>query len=150
MIRNKVEKTTFDYYDSGGFHCAEAIAKTIIELYAENPDAAPIKTASGFMGGIGSTQTGTCGALTGAIIAIGYLYGRTEPGKDIQHARELAAEFTGRFVEEFGSANCGVLLEKFGKQHNKLKCKKLTATAAGLLSELLGEINHETQFSNGQ
>ena len=138
MTRDEVEKTAFDYFDSG-FHCAEAIAKTITELHAENPNPVTTKGASGFMGGIGGTHAETCGALTGGIVAIGYLYGRTEPGKDIQHARELAAEFVDRFVEEFGSANCGVLLEKLGKQHNGLKCKRLTAAAAGLLSELLAE-----------
>lgn len=138
MTRDEVEKTTFDHYVSG-FHCAEAIAKTIIELYAENPNVEITKAASAFRGGIGGTHTETCGALTGGIVAIGYLYGRIEPGKDIQHAKELAAEFTAQFVEEFGSTNCGVLLEKLGKQHNSLKCKRLTATAAGLLSELLVE-----------
>ena len=138
MTRDEVEKTAFDHFDSG-FHCAEAIAKTIIELYAENPNAATTKVASGFSGGIGGTHAEDCGALTGGIIAIGYLYGRTEPGQDIQYAGELAAEFSTRFVEEFGSANCGVLLEKLGKQHNSFKCKKLTAAAAGLLSELLGD-----------
>ncbi len=138
MARDEVEKTAFDYFDSG-FHCAEAIAKTITELHAENPNVVTTKIASGFMGGIGGTHAETCGALTGGVIAIGYLYGRTELGKDIQHARELTAEFTARFVEEFGSANCGVLLERLGEQHNGLKCKKLTAAAAGLLSELLVE-----------
>ncbi len=138
MTRDEVEKMAFDHFDSG-FHCAEAIAKTIIELHAENPNAMITKVASGFAGGIGGTHAEACGALTGGIIAIGYLYGRTESGQDIQHARELAAEFSARFVEEFGSANCGVLLEKLGQQHNGLKCKRLTAAAAGLLAELLVE-----------
>ena len=91
------------------------------------------------MGGIGGTHAEACGALTGGIIAIGFLHGRTEPGQDVEYARELAAKFSARFVEEFGSANCGILLEKLGRQHNGLKCKKLTAAAAGLLSELLVE-----------
>ena len=138
MTREELEKTAFDHFD-GGFHCAESIAKTIIDQYAENPNMESVKAASGFIGGIGGTHTETCGALTGGIIAIGYLYGRTEPGRDIQNAKELAAEYTNRFAEEFGSTNCGILLERMGEQDNSMKCKKLTASAAGLLSELLEE-----------
>lgn len=131
-----LEKTVFEYYDSG-FHCAESIAKTIIEKFAVEPAAEIIKTAAGFSGGLGGTHTQACGALTGGIIAIGYLHGRTEPGRDIQRVKELTAEFIHRFVEEFGSANCGVLLEKLGEQQNSSQCKKLTARAAGILVELL-------------
>lgn len=138
MNKREVEKTAFDHFDSG-FHCAESVAKTIIDLYAQNPNAEMVRIASGFLGGIGGTHAETCGALTGGIAAIGYLFGRTEPGEDIQLAQELAAEFTNRFVEGFGSANCGVLLEGFGEQQNGHKCKGLAAGAAGLLFELLEE-----------
>ena len=75
----------------------------------------------------------TCGALTGGIIALGWFWGRTKPGGDKIKVYELASEFRRRFVEKFGSSNCQTLLDKFGKQENAMKCKKLTAEAAGIL-----------------
>ncbi|MDY7077891.1 MAG: C-GCAxxG-C-C family protein [Chloroflexota bacterium] len=139
MTREEVEKRAFDNYQSG-FHCAESISKAVVELYAEGPSNEIPRIAAGFLGGIGATHEEVCGALAGGIIAIGYLFGRMEPGKDIQDARELAAEFRHRFVEEFGATNCQVLLDGFGNQENAIKCKRLTATAAGLLSELLEKV----------
>lgn len=136
MKREEVEKKAFDYFQSG-FHCAESISKAIVELYAAEPSSEVPQVASGFSGGIGGTHEEACGALTGGIVAIGCLFGRMEPGKDIQAAKGLAAEFRNRFAEEFGATNCQVLLDGLGEQENALKCKGLTATAAGLLSELL-------------
>jgi C_GCAxxG_C_C family probable redox protein len=138
MTREDVERKAFDYFVSG-YHCAEAISRAIVERYAEEPSSEVPKVASGFLGGIGATHQDVCGALTGGIIAIGYLFGRMEPGEDIQEARELASTFRSRFIEEFGSTNCSALLDRLGEQEKGLKCKRLTATAAGLLSELLRE-----------
>lgn len=138
MDSEKIEKKAFDYFQSG-FHCAESILKAILEQYAEEPDSEIPKMASGLVGGIGGTHEDICGALAGGIIAIGYLFGRTKPGADIRETREIATEFRRRFIAGFGSTNCGVLLEGIGKQENMIKCKRLTAGAAGLLSEILAE-----------
>ncbi|MEW6609116.1 MAG: C-GCAxxG-C-C family (seleno)protein [bacterium] len=138
MIREDVEKKAFDYFE-GGFHCAEAISKTITEFFAKELSSEIPKVASGFGGGIGKTKEDVCGALTGGVIALGCLFGRMEPGKDLKDVCELTSEFRRRFIDEFGSTNCQTILKGFGEQENMQKCKKLTATAAGILSEILVE-----------
>lgn len=138
MLREKVEKRAFDYFQSG-FHCAESISKAIVELHGKGSDNEVQRFTAGFMGGIGGTHEDVCGALTGGVVAIGCLHGRTEPYQDIQVVRKLAAEFKGRFIKEFGSSNCQVILEGLDERGDDFDCKRLTAVAAGLLSELLTE-----------
>jgi C_GCAxxG_C_C family probable redox protein len=136
MSREDAENKTFQYYQSG-FHCAEAISKALTELFAKEGDSYTPKVASGFGGGIGGSHMETCGTLTGGIIALGWLLGRTKPGGDKTKVYELASEVRRRFVEKFGSSNCQTLLDKFGKQENAMKCKKMAAEAAGILWELI-------------
>ncbi len=74
MKRKDIEQKAFQNFSSG-FHCAEAILKTFVELFSKEPDPSITRFASGFGGGIGASCCETCGALTGGIIAIGCLFG---------------------------------------------------------------------------
>lgn len=136
MLREDLEKMAFDYFNTG-FCCAEALSKTIIDHFAEKPENYPVKVASGFCGGVGRTHADVCGALAGAVIAVGYLYGRTEQGKDLGHACMITSEFRRRFLEAFGSTNCALILESLGEQQKYIKCKQLTGKAAGMLYDIL-------------
>lgn len=140
MLKEQANKRAFNYFNSG-FHCAESISKAIVELHGGEPDTDVHKVAAGFRGGIGGTHEDVCGALTGGIVAIGYLYGRTEPGRDLQRATELTAAFRRRFLDAFGSTNCEKIIENL-ESTDACDCKELTGIAAGLLSELLMENGH--------
>jgi C_GCAxxG_C_C family probable redox protein len=139
MTREEAENEVFQLYQSG-FHCAESISKAMIQIFAEDAKNYTPKMATGFGGGIGGTHLETCGALNGGIIALGWLLGRTKPGADRTEVYELAAEYRKKFVEKFGSSHCQTLLNGFGKQENMMRCKKLTAEAAGVLYDLITEI----------
>ena len=138
MSREDTQKKAFAYMSSG-FCCSESILMVTMESRT-NPvsDDLP-KVATGLCGGLGGSHEEMCGALSGGVLAIGLLYGRTQPGVDVQFAKDLATEYRRRFVEEFGTANCGELLERFGEQNDSDKCRRLTAAAAGILSDLLDE-----------
>ncbi|MFB3925718.1 MAG: hypothetical protein ACE14T_06655, partial [Syntrophales bacterium] len=45
MLRKELGKKAFDYFNSG-FCYSEAISKTIIDQFADNPAGYPIKVAS--------------------------------------------------------------------------------------------------------
>lgn len=136
MKKEDLEKEAFDYHYNG-FCCSEAISKTIINHFAENPEGYPIKVASGFCGGLGRSHEDICGALTGGIIAVGYLYGRTEQGKDLSEASRIITDFRKAFAEAFGSTNCAAILDILGEQEKYIKCKQLTGKATGLLVDIL-------------
>lgn len=139
MLKEQASEKAFNYFQSG-FHCAEAISQAIVELHGSEVDGHEVQRyAAGFQGGIGGTHEDICGALTGGIVAIGCLRGRREAGQDNQEVKDLTTEFRRRFVAEFGSSNCGIILERLNEQGDDFDCKRLTAVAAGLLSELLME-----------
>jgi len=136
MKKDELEKQAFDYFYNG-FCCSEAISKTIIDHFAENPDCYPVKIASGFCGGIGRSHEDTCGALTGGVIAAGYLFGRMEQGKDFSEATRVVTAFRNAFRAAFGSTNCADILKSLGEQEKYIKCKQLTGKATGLLVDIL-------------
>lgn len=131
-------KEAFDYFNNG-FCCSEAVSKTIIDRFSDNPEGFPVKAASGFCGGIGRSHEDICGALAGGVIAAGYLFGRMEQRKDLSEACLVINEFRKSFLAEFGSTSCAAILQSLGEQENYMKCKQLTGRAAEILAEIIEE-----------
>jgi C_GCAxxG_C_C family probable redox protein len=141
MKRNSsVGEKAFEYHKSG-YHCAEAVSKAVIEAFGNESAKFNPNVATAFGGGVGRTKQEMCGALSGGIIAIGYLYGRSRPDVDWTKASELAAKLKHRFVQEFGTTNCGSLLATFGPQENMMRCKRLSGEVAGMLAQILVDEN---------
>lgn len=92
-----------------GFNCAQAVLSTLAE--AQGLDrATALKIASPFGGGIGRSGE-TCGAVTGALMALGVQEGFSEPdpqAKDRIYAR--TREFLSRFRERYGALACKALI----------------------------------------
>lgn len=139
MDKKQVEQKTFALFQDG-FNCAEAISTAIVECWAEGAVHYTPKAASAFGGGVGGTKCETCGALTGGVVALGWLFGRKEPDADKQKVYALAAEFRDRFLKAFGSTQCQDILEVLGEQENLHKCKRMTGIAAGILFDILHQV----------
>ena len=69
-----------------------------------------IKLASGFGGGIGH-QGETCGAVTGAIMAIGLKYGGVLDEDSTEKLYGLIAKYLEKFKARHGSTHCRELLD---------------------------------------
>ncbi|NLG79566.1 MAG: C_GCAxxG_C_C family protein [Firmicutes bacterium] len=82
------------YFD-GGFNCAEATLKAVCEVLGIEHDRLPA-VATAFGGGI-SRRGYTCGAVSGAAVAVGLLLGRMSASE----ARDPSYNTMGRFVDEF-------------------------------------------------
>jgi C_GCAxxG_C_C family probable redox protein len=63
------------------------------------------RIATGFCSGLARTG-GICGALTGGIMALNLLTGRSEPGAPIDENYALVGELIEQYEEKFGSTNC--------------------------------------------
>jgi len=68
------------------------------------------KIATGFCSGIARTSN-QCGALSGAIMAVNMLTGRSAPHESVEENYRLVRELVSRFDAEFGSTNCGQLTQ---------------------------------------
>jgi C_GCAxxG_C_C family probable redox protein len=139
-----------DQLHAQGANCAQAVAACFAEdLGADR--ALVLRLATGFGGGMGRTG-GTCGALTGAFMALGIAFGMTEPGDQAAKERTyaLVAEASRRFRERTGALTCRDLLGlDLGKPEDlqaakdrgvfKTQCAGYVKTAAGIVEELLRE-----------
>jgi C_GCAxxG_C_C family probable redox protein len=106
----------------------------------ENPGSECARMATGFAGGVGDTQQEMCGALSGGVLVIGGLLGRTSLSQSDRPALDLATRYRRRFVAEFGDTQCARLREKVVYAPGGLgSCSALVERAATILLELLGE-----------
>jgi C_GCAxxG_C_C family probable redox protein len=105
--------------------CAQCVLAALMETFAIT-DAVAFKAASGLGGGVGLSAEGSCGALTGGVMAIGLLHGRDldrleDPDGRRFTAYRLARRLHRRFVEEYGSSICQDI-------HRKLMGRTYTLT----------------------
>jgi len=97
------------YFYNGGLNCAETTLRCLIEEGVIDAPLDAVRMMTGFGGGM---QRGTtCGAVVGAVAAIGWVLGRTEPGESRAESAEAVRVFLERFEKEFGSLNCSELQE---------------------------------------
>lgn len=93
-----------------GICCAAQVFGALAETAGIDGTTAR-KIAAGF--GSGMTCAGTCGCVTGSIMALGCRYGNSAPGQDEQ--RKIFFEKRRRFLDEFtrrfGSCSCPELLK---------------------------------------
>lgn len=137
----KIRKIAEDYYRNGDFYCSEAVVKTIMDEFQIDVSEDVIKMASGFpvgMGGMGCT----CGALTGGVMAIGLVYGRSQ-GKDpkVNKAMELSAKLYQIFCERHKVSCCKVLtrgMEKGSPEHME-QCIAFTGEMAYEAAKIIAE-----------
>ncbi|MGV8058756.1 MAG: C-GCAxxG-C-C family (seleno)protein [Smithellaceae bacterium] len=122
-------------YFKEGYNCAEAIFLTFREYLA--PEM--VKLVTGFGGGVG--QSGCmCGALTGSIVALNMIKGRSSKDIDREDAYTCTKEFHDRFVDKFGASCCRALnTHPFESKEHLINCLKITGNTGKLLMEYLQE-----------
>ena len=96
----KIKSTAEEYYRSGDFYCSEAIVKTIKDAFQLPVSDDVISMASGLPVGLGGAGC-TCGAVTGGVLSLGLVFGRTMPkdhkvDKVMKLSRELHDFFKKR------------------------------------------------------
>jgi C_GCAxxG_C_C family probable redox protein len=132
-----------------GFNCSQAVFSTLAESLGFDLSLAR-KIASPFGGGIGRMGE-TCGAVSGALMALGLQFGFSEPDPQAkERVYALAREFMRRFQERYGAVACKVLigvelstpegLKKAREQDvfNK-KCSQFIAGAVEIAEQMLSE-----------
>ncbi len=142
---------------TAGMNCSQAVLMAFSEDIRERsglpvcaeetfPDALSLISRP-FGGGMGRLRL-TCGAVSGAVMALGLCF----PGLDRGALYALVQEFVRRFREENGSCICGELLLGAGSAadtsptpeartaayYKKRPCSALVRSAAEILCGLLG------------
>jgi len=91
---------------AGGLVCAESVLlATCEELGVEIDEKTVPKIAYAFAGGIGNTGA-VCGAVAGAVMAIGLIKERGQTMEEMLSTLGLAAKFRERFESEMNTISC--------------------------------------------
>lgn len=116
-----------------GFNCAQTVLGSCCEELG-----LPLEQALALMGGFGGGcgKGEICGALSGAIAAIGLAKPHNLPGdrKAKEEIRQTAAETVDAFRAEFGCVTCRELLEKYGGREH---CGAFIAAAVETIGKIL-------------
>jgi len=135
----EVRATAEKYYRDGDFYCSEAVVKTIKDAFVLDYDDSVIALASGFPIGIGRSGC-TCGAVTGGVMALGMVFGRTQPRDErVNKALALAKELHDEFRNNHKSLCCRVLTKDLtlGTPAHKEQCVALTGEVAECVARLI-------------
>jgi len=101
--------------------CPQCVLATVQETVGIIDDAT-IKASHGLSGGGGLAGQGTCGALTGGLMALSAKFGRDrdklDKGRCINNFKK-SKELVERFQKEFGGITCEDLQKQFtGRTYN--------------------------------
>lgn len=133
---------------AGGYNCSQSVLTIYANKYGINPELAS-RIATGFGGGIGRSGN-ICGAVSGAILAIGLAHGTSysDESDNKEMCYSLSKQFLQRFTKKFGSIQCSSLLgfnlaipeerEEAKRQDAfNIVCPVLIAGAVDILDDIL-------------
>jgi len=139
-------KTAQDRF-AQGFSCSQAVFSAYASRFGFDDETA-LKLASPFGGGI-ARQGYVCGAVTGALMALGLQTGSASL-ETKNEAYKIPEEFVKRFEERYSTILCRQLIEYDLSKPDELqtaresgvfktKCPEIVKEAAELVSEFLDE-----------
>ena len=134
----------------GGYNCAQAVAVAFCDVTGLDEKTAA-KLASPFGGGMGRLRE-VCGAVSGMLMVLGYLYGydNSDDGDTKMQVYTQVQELANKFREINGSIICREILKNPPSDPNpsprteeyyaKRPCARMVMVAAELMDEFIA--NH--------
>lgn len=143
---SECEESAKNYFRVG-LNCSECVLLSFLDNIDTGFPREVMCMATGFGGGIGHTG-GVCGAVTGAIMAVGTIKGRrnplneSNPYKRSQELKQLYPIFQSlveEVEEEFGSTVCRELITPFREDPQSKKrwrsCQSIVEFCSGLAAK---------------
>lgn len=148
MLKNvnvkDIRATAEQYYRDGDFYCSEAIVRTIKDAFELPVSDEVVAAASGFPVGMGGAGC-TCGAITGGVIALGLVFGRTKAKDErVNHTMALSNELHEIFRSRHKSLCCRTLTKgmTLGSPEHMEQCIAFTGEVAEEVAKIImREIN---------
>jgi len=146
MSQEKIENVKNDaeeLFRSGGFYCSEAVVAAIRKNLAPQMPQSLIASASGFPVGVGRSKC-MCGAVSGAVICMGYFFGRVNPTNPQDPVSQNCLKLTNELQESFRKNHKGVLccsvqtkgMDMASGEH-KAQCIAFTGEMAAKVAEII-------------
>ena len=139
-----------------GYNCSETVFEAVLgEMDLDLPPEA-VRLATGFGGGVG-LYGDSCGAITGAVLAVGAVHGRRSlpegESKEAVAAKSkeqfygrpglyrMFNQIPNRIGEKYGSTLCRELTKKWQKdwlcREHALSCREIMMDAASIAAEMI-------------
>lgn len=138
----KVRSDAEEYFRKGNYYCSEAIVASVRDNIAPDMPEAMIAAASGFPVGVGRSKC-MCGAVSGGVLALGYVFGRTEPTspQDPKSVKtlSLANELQQAFRDSHRVLCCSVQTKgmDMASGEHKAQCVSFTGEMAAKTAEII-------------
>lgn len=148
ILINMTRKELAKKYFLEGYNCSQAVVLAFADLLPNSTEL--VKVAAPFGGGMARMRE-TCGAVSGMVLVIGYMFGYETPetGDKKHELYENTQVLLRIFEKKFGSLTCRVLrgitqihdnstpTERNEKFYKTTPCSELVGGAAEILDEFL-------------
>ena len=146
---SKHSEKAVELFRERGWNCAQSVAGAFCDATGMDMDTAK-RISAPFGGGMGRLRE-VCGAMSGALMAMGLLCAPEDPADRAAKAEHYAMvqEFARRFRERNGSLYCRDLLqsadtrptpsERTEQFYRTRPCERIIRSAAEILDEMLEE-----------
>lgn len=141
---------------SKGFNCAECVFEAVLEHVETTLPKEVLKVATGFGGGVGLFGD-TCGAISGAVLAVSAVYGRSALPKDDDRKAAMKAasqqlygnpglyrifnQIPNKVQQKYGHTLCREITAQWQEQwlcrEHALHCREIITDAAELAALLI-------------
>ena len=122
-----------------GFMCSESVLEVLNRHYELGIGEEAIALSTGFPYGFGNGGN-VCGAVAGATMCIGKVFGRTVKGDPaFQKCIDLVRELNDDVIAEYGSAICPVLIKdyEFTDPERKVYCTGIVHTCIRSFAKIM-------------
>jgi len=127
-----------------GLFCSEAILQVFNKHLNLGLNDVAIKMSTGFGAGLGASKC-SCGSLTGAVLVLSAIKGRTSIQESVDEVFTLTQELHDKFKQRFKAICCRVLTKnlEWGTPEHHQYCEKYVYGAVEILVEILDKVNQE-------
>ena len=148
-VVEKVEQDAKNCFKQG-LNCSECVMTAMLNNFETGLPAEVITLATGFGGGMGHTKN-TCGAITGAVMALSDMVGRKNPMAketmperiaELQDIYGVVGKMVNEIKDEYGTLICSELSDPLGDWEGKARkrnCMQMITYCAGLAAKYAEE-----------
>lgn len=125
-------------YFRNGLYCSEAVLRAFNEVYGLGYSEDQYKISTGF--GSGLSESGCCcGAVTGCVMVLGLVAGRTKNYESERIVFTATRELHDRFRTKYKALCCRALTHnvKWNSAEHKIQCEEYVLEATKITDELL-------------
>lgn len=126
-----------------GLFCSEAILQVFNKHLNLGLNDNAIKMATGFGAGLGASKC-CCGALTGAVLVLSAVKGRTNSNDTVDEVFALTQELHDRFKQKYKATCCRILTKnvEWGAPEHHQYCEQFVSGAVEILVDILDKTNN--------